>query len=436
MTGNAAGADRQRGMERRAAADEPREMEGRAADEPSGMERRPLAERQRGTERIAEAGERQGTASDHVGAAGQEGCRCRPCVWPSGCSAIAWETEDGKHLWGRNLDFNKLPMGAKVVYMPAGTVFYTSGTKLEGNLDEGSRQTAEHSVLGIGITALGSAPVFYEGVNEAGLMGGQLYYRELASFAETDGSGRLPVQPPLAVTYLLASCATVEEAVQALRETVWLEGKPLLGPVPPLHWMFSDVSGACAIIEPDRDGLHIYRQTMGVMANSPGYPWHRMNLLNYSLLGNRDCIQPLQMNGVSVEQCFSGTGCQGLPGDFTSPSRFVRLAFLRQFCEKGRDEPQGVAYLFRMLQNVAFPLGMVYVGEDEAVSAEDQGVTTYDYTVYTAAMCGESGRYYWTTYENGRVQYAELRDFQECRQVVELDLEGEADFRKRSWRGR
>ena len=159
MTGNAAGADRQRGMERRAAADEPREMEGRAADEPSGMERRPLAERQRGTERIAEAGERQGTASDHVGAAGQEGCR--PCVWPSGCSAIAWETEDGKHLWGRNLDFNKLPMGAKVVYMPAGTVFYTSGTKLEGNLDEGSRQTAEHSVLGIGITALGSAPVFY-----------------------------------------------------------------------------------------------------------------------------------------------------------------------------------------------------------------------------------------------------------------------------------
>lgn len=28
-----------------------------------------------------------------------------------GCSSFSWETLDGKHLWGRNLDFNRLAKG-------------------------------------------------------------------------------------------------------------------------------------------------------------------------------------------------------------------------------------------------------------------------------------------------------------------------------------
>ena len=26
----------------------------------------------------------------------------------AGCSAVAWETADGGHLWGRNFDFNRI----------------------------------------------------------------------------------------------------------------------------------------------------------------------------------------------------------------------------------------------------------------------------------------------------------------------------------------
>ena len=26
----------------------------------------------------------------------------------AGCSALSWKTQDGKHLWGRNMDFNQL----------------------------------------------------------------------------------------------------------------------------------------------------------------------------------------------------------------------------------------------------------------------------------------------------------------------------------------
>lgn len=42
-----------------------------------------------------------------------------------------------------------------------------------------------------------SVPVLYEGINERGLMGGQLYYREFAHFADKAIPGTLKIQPAL-----------------------------------------------------------------------------------------------------------------------------------------------------------------------------------------------------------------------------------------------
>ena len=78
----------------------------------------------------------------------------------------------------------------------------------------------------------------------------------------------------------------MQQVVDTLQQQVTLLHEPMLGTVPSLHWAFSDSTGEMAVIEPDVDGLHIYRSTVGVMTNSPGYPWHRTNLLNY--VGLRD----------------------------------------------------------------------------------------------------------------------------------------------------
>ena len=147
-----------------------------------------------------------------------------------------------------------------------------------------------------------------------------------------------------------------------IKRSVTLVASPLLGTVPPLHWAFYDRTGESVIIEPDREEVHVYRHTMGIMTNSPGYPWHRLNLLNYAGIRNRD-YEKLEMNGESLKPCFSGSGAQGMPGDWSSVSRFVRLAFLKKYGVKGVGEEQGVAYMFRLLQSVSFPLGMVRVHE-------------------------------------------------------------------------
>ena len=146
----------------------------------------------------------------------------------AGCSAVAWETADGGHLWGRNFDFNRIAADSKVTFVPRGQVFYACGTELEGNLEPSTRCTAAYAAVGIGSLVLRSTPALYEGLNEKGLMGGQLYYRTFAHFAPEARPGTLPLQPPFLVTWCLATCASVEEVARALEERVSLVAIPML----------------------------------------------------------------------------------------------------------------------------------------------------------------------------------------------------------------
>ena len=343
-----------------------------------------------------------------------------------GCSALAWSTRDGKHLWGRNYDFDRLAEGSQVTFLPRGRDYFTLVAAEKGNTGPKVRCTARYASVGMGLL-LRPTPVLYEGLNERGLMGGQLYYRTFAHYPDQCREGTQPIQPPFLVYHLLSQCATVEEVARCLEKEATLVSVPMLGTVPPLHWSFQDGTGESIVVEPDRDGLHIYRNTLGVMTNSPGYPWHRQNLLNYAGVRDLD-YDGLELGGVHLEQCFSGSGAQGLPGDWSSPSRFVRLAFLKQYAVPGANEAEGVSRMLHLLQSAAFPLGMVRVSHQSPVTELDTQVEPYDYTVYTSISCAQSRRFYWTTYENQRVRYLALDALLERREPLHIPLGQAEDF--------
>ena len=339
----------------------------------------------------------------------------------AGCSALSWETQDGKHLWGRNLDFNRLTEGSQIAFSPRGLTYYTCGNSAEKNVDESSKQITKYATIGTGFLMLDSSPVLYDGMNEKGLMGGQLYYRNFAHFSDDVKPNTLKLQPPFVVFHMLAQYESVEEVVNAIQNDVSLVNIPMFGTVPTIHWAFSDRSGEMVVIEPDQNGLSIYRKTVGVMTNSPSYSWHRLNLLNY--VGIRDLdYDALEINGDRLEQCFSGSGAKGLPGDWSSPSRFTRLAFLKKYATKGKDEVEGITHMMHLFQNVAFPLGMVKVTEQGHVTEYDQGIVPYDYTIYTSVMCAESLRFYWTSYANQRIQCVDMSKLIESTEKVGFDL--------------
>lgn len=338
----------------------------------------------------------------------------------AGCSAMGWSTEDGKHLFGRNFDFNRMAGDSRVTFLPRGMEMRVR--------QDGAAYPARYAMVGMGLLAVPGIPLLYEGVNECGLMGGQLYYRGFARYPAEAARGTEALQPPMAVGYLLSTCATVEEAAAALREKVTLVDQPLLGAVPPLHWCFSDRTGEVMVVEPDGDGLHIHRHTVGVMTNSPSYGWHRLNLLNYAGIRDLD-YDTLELGEERLEQCFSGSGAQGLPGDWSSTSRFVRLAFLRQNAVRGDTEDRGIVRLFRLMESAAFPLGMVRVSQPGSATELDEGVVPWDYTIYTSVMCAESGRYCWTTYDNPAIRCVELGRLLSRREPVQFPLEPEPEIR-------
>lgn len=328
-----------------------------------------------------------------------------------GCSCLAWAAEEGGPLWGRNFDLNVLPPDTQVTFLPPGTAYAPCGA---GTAVMESRW----GVVGVGTLAVPGAPMLYEGVNQMGLMGGQLNYRGFACYPDAPQDGTSAVPPGGVVYHLLARCASVAEAAEVLEREVTITAVPLLGTVPTVHWAFTDETGESMVVEPEADGLRIYRNALGVLTNSPGYPWQRMNLLNYA--GVRDLDRDILDWGEGLMPCFSGTGGQGLPGDWSSPSRFVRLAFLRRYARPGRTEEEGVARLFRLLQCAAFPFGAVRLEEEPP----------WEYTLYSAAACARSRRFYWTTYENQQVRYVDLLCLVERGVPARFLLDERPEFRR------
>ena len=89
---------------------------------------------------------------------------------------------------------------------------------------------------------------------------------------------------------------------------------------------------------------------------------------------NATPVQPTSANWSDLEltPLGSATGGIGLPGDFSSPSRFVRVAFLRAQILMEDIENDGIIEFFHILNNVAMVKGSVITkdGKDEITVEE------------------------------------------------------------------
>lgn len=114
------------------------------------------------------------------------------------------------------------------------------------------------------------------------------------------------------------------------------------------HYTFTDKIGNSVVLEPTNNGrFKVFDNTVGVMANYPTFDWHITNLSNYIQIQG---FNTLNKNTV-ITPISSGTGMLGLPGDYTSPLRFVSATYLRNFIGDISDEEAPVC-LFILLNSV------------------------------------------------------------------------------------
>lgn len=308
-----------------------------------------------------------------------------------GCSSFSWETKDGNHLLGRTYDqFGDLTAN-QVISVPRGMPC-SPGLHPEDGCEAG-----RHSYTGMAVLGFGE-PILVDGVNASGLMGALLHYPEYAHYSSAPTPGTVAVHPGRLLAWLLSQCSSVTECVRTMEQVTLvdelIQGKPL-----PAHYIFSDKGGETVIIEPDEGGLSIHRSTIGVLTNSPNYQWNRTNLRNFVGVTNLP-QESRSVAGYKLRE-FGGRlgGGSGLPGDYSSPSRFVRLAFMKEFAVRGKDELDGVSRMFRAFAPVDIP---------EGLAKADPNYEVYEQTLCTSVMCAESGVYYFAPPQNRRVSAVRL----------------------------
>lgn len=329
-----------------------------------------------------------------------------------GCSSFSWETKDGQHLLGRTYDqFGDLAAN-RVISVPR-------GVPCSPALHPDHQNTpCRYSYTGMAVLGFGE-PILVDGVNSAGLMGALLHYPGYAAYQGAPEPGRTAVHPGRLLAWLLGRCAGIEAAVEELSRLTLVDdlsqGTPLAA-----HYILSGRQGEAVILEPDQGGLSIHRSTIGVLTNSPNYLWHRTNLRSYVGVTNLPKV-PQTIAGHQI-QPFSERlgGGSGLPGDYSSPSRFVRTAFMKEFAVRGKDELDGVSRMFRAFAPVVIPEGLAKADPDHE---------EYEQTLCTSVMCAESGVYYFAPAWNRRISAIRLPVQEREIQYFGLGDDQDIDFR-------
>lgn len=309
------------------------------------------------------------------------------------CTSIRMKTSDGAVIYARTMEFANFKSGVAVV---------PKGYKYRGTLPDGASKglqwTVKYGFVGMNVEGV---PVVTDGMNEKGLAVGSLY---IPGYVKYQPYSPLKASSTLAQfevnTWLLSTCATVEDVRKAIGSVRVCQGpmQPTGGAIP-LHFTVHDASGKSLVIEYVDGQLKLHDNPIGVLTNSPNFDWMLTNLSNYVNL-SPDNANGMTVAGVNILPFSQGSGLLGLPGDFTSPSRFVRMVALTQSTEPVKGADEGVSLAMTVINNVDIPIGAVRQKTDTGVALE---VT--DWTV-VADLANK--RYFFRTYANKNWQQVNL----------------------------
>src|SRR5277367_2201901 len=307
-----------------------------------------------------------------------------------GCTSLVFKAQDGTTIYARTMEWGASDLKSELVLVPHGMAFHS----LIGNGETGMAWKNNYGFVGVNAASL---PYATDGMNEAGLTVGVLFYPGFAEFQEQDAKQQATTISSVDVAnYLLSNFATVEEARQAMPKIRVVRNPDIekeFGVPIPIHYVVTDAAGGSIVIEYTKGTLAIYDNKIGVMTNSPNYDWHLLNLRNYSSL--RAMGEPASRNidGVSLAPFGAGSGMLGLPGDFTPPSRFVRAVAFVNTMIPAKDAADAVNAASVMLNNFDIPKGLVR----EGASPEDFHLGYTQWSVI--ADMSHRVYYYWTMYD-------------------------------------
>ena len=288
------------------------------------------------------------------------------------CTVICYRSDSS--YFGRNLDIDR-GYGEGVVITPRNYEIKTRcGTPIRSH----------YAMIGMA-TVVDNFPLYYEATNEKGLSMAGLNFPESAVYypleKEMDN-----VTPFELIPWVLAQCACVDEAKALLGKInlVNINFSEQL-PLSPLHWMLSDKKFSI-VVEPLKNGLKIYDDPFEVLTNNPPFEYHCTNVSNYMGLSTGGLSSQFEER-IPMKNYSLGMGALGLPGDYSSASRFIKALFVKENSVSEHNEKSSVNQFFHILNSVAMPKGCV------------QSADGFEYTHYSSCCNMDTGIYYYATYD-------------------------------------
>lgn len=305
------------------------------------------------------------------------------------CTTITLQSMQKENFFGRTMDFS-YPIEPGLYVIPKNHQW--------DSLITTKKYMDHYSFISIGQETDGMLS-FFDGVNERGFAAAVLYFEGYATY-DLPIEDKEPIASLDFLHYILGRCGSVDD-LKTLLKNVRIVGlpDPVTQKAAPLHWIATDRSGKCVVIEQTKSGLEVINNPIGVMANSPDFDWHMTNLRNYMDVSTTQ-QKEVYWGDVSLTPFGQGGGTKHLPGGFTSPERFVRTAFLKTHVQIPENRTEALMTCFHIMNSVSIPKGIVLT---------DRG--TYDYTKYTAFMNTNTCEYYFKTYENNQIIKASLWDY-------------------------
>ncbi|MBR2658517.1 choloylglycine hydrolase [Candidatus Saccharibacteria bacterium] len=304
------------------------------------------------------------------------------------CTGVRFVDDKGNMFFGRNLDWS-VGYGEKIVVTPKN---YNYKSAFLGEMKP------KHALIGMGIVEE-NVPLYFDCGNEAGLAIAGLNFPGYAEYEKDAVDGKTNIAAYEFPLYIAMNFSSVDEVEKAL-ENVAIVAKPINDkyPVSMLHWIIGDKKRSI-VVEYTGEGLQIFENDVDVLTNQPGYGWHKENLRNYM---NLFSAEPAKINWGKAEMTAFGSGSlmRGLPGDYYSPSRFIRVAYLNTHYPVKSTEEENISRLFHTLTGVAMIDGAAAMGTGD-----------FEKTIYTGGFSAATKTYYWNTYEDPAINKAALSDY-------------------------
>ncbi|MFD1418589.1 choloylglycine hydrolase family protein [Companilactobacillus keshanensis] len=262
------------------------------------------------------------------------------------CTSISYEALDGAKFLSRTMDF-AFELNGVPTFLPREYEWISSFDK--------KTYQADYAILGTG-AKYGSNYMVADGFNEYGLSAAELYFAHKAKYDTEPTPGSINLVSEEFLLWALGNNKSIAELKENIKNVHIIESDSgVMGKNQPLHWIFSDLSGATYVLEPEGDGLILQEDKTGVMTNTPDYSWHETNLANY-LGAQPNNFGAKKFGDLEVEP-LGQNGTFRLPGGYTAVDRFIRTAFNREVIEKPVDAKEAVNTIMHILDSVDVPKG-------------------------------------------------------------------------------